>query len=102
MTFITPKTTDSICKEVLVLRINIPGLSVQLATSRTKKYSYGLFWKVNRGKKCCAFLAFSTQFDFEQHIQWIKYWIKYLEYHRKGKTLFDAEIDTNTKEKTYF
>lgn len=87
MTFITPKSNDPNGKEVLVLRINIPGLLVQLATSRTKTYSYGLFWKASRGKKCCAFLAFDTQFDFEQHIQWTKYWIKYLEYYRKGKKL---------------
>lgn len=80
---ITPKTNEPSCKEVLVLRINISGLLIQLATSRTKKYSYGLFWKANR-KRCCAFFAFSTQFDFEQHMQWLNYWVKYLEYYRKG------------------
>ncbi|XP_063700558.1 uncharacterized protein LOC134830879 [Culicoides brevitarsis] len=96
MTFITPKATDSSAREMLVLRINIPGLLVQLATSRTKKYSYGLFWKANRGKRCCAFLAFATQFDFEQHIQWIKYWIKYLEYYRKDFLLNRRDCTMNS------
>lgn len=81
---------DSSADTNLTIRISIPGLSVQLAASRTKQYSYGLFWKNNR-KRCCAFLAFQSRFDFDQHMKWVKYWIECLEYYRKGENYFSIK-----------
>ncbi|XP_050088998.1 uncharacterized protein LOC126573147 [Anopheles aquasalis] len=70
------RTTD------LIVRINIPGLTVQMATSRTKQHSYGLFWKNNR-KRCCAYFAFETQLMCERHLRWMKKSIRNLELYRQ-------------------
>lgn len=72
----TDHTTD------LIVRINIPGLTVQMATSRTKQHSYGLFWKNNR-KRCCAYFALDTQLLCERHLRWMKKSIRNLELYRQ-------------------
>uniref|UniRef100_A0A182QIG4 Uncharacterized protein n=1 Tax=Anopheles farauti TaxID=69004 RepID=A0A182QIG4_9DIPT len=72
----TDTTTD------LIVRINIPGLTVQMATSRTKQHSYGLFWKNNR-KRCCAYFALETQLLCERHLRWMKKSIRNLELYRQ-------------------
>ncbi|XP_035891254.1 uncharacterized protein LOC118502771 [Anopheles stephensi] len=72
----TDLTTD------LIVRINIPGLTVQMATSRTKQHSYGLFWKNNR-KRCCAYFALETQLLCERHLRWMKKSIRNLELYRQ-------------------
>uniref|UniRef100_A0A182PIB6 PH domain-containing protein n=1 Tax=Anopheles epiroticus TaxID=199890 RepID=A0A182PIB6_9DIPT len=66
----------------LIVRINIPGLTVQMATSRTKQHSYGLFWKNNR-KRCCAYFALETQLLCERHLRWMKKSIRNLELYRQ-------------------
>ncbi|XP_058060397.1 uncharacterized protein LOC131211066 [Anopheles bellator] len=72
----TDRTTD------LIVRINVPGLTVQMATSRTKQHSYGLFWKNNR-KRCCAYFALETQLLCERHLRWMKKSIRNLELYRQ-------------------
>ncbi|XP_052869362.1 uncharacterized protein LOC128275029 [Anopheles cruzii] len=72
----TDRTTD------LIVRINVPGMTVQMATSRTKQHSYGLFWKNNR-KRCCAYFALETQLLCERHLRWMKKSIRNLELYRQ-------------------
>lgn len=72
----TEESTD------LVVRINIPGLTVQMATSRTRAHSYGLFWKNNR-KRCCAYFALASQLLCERHLRWMKKSIRNLELYRQ-------------------
>ncbi|KAL1395994.1 hypothetical protein pipiens_010834 [Culex pipiens pipiens] len=72
----TEETTD------LIVRINIPGLTVQMATSRTRAHSYGLFWKHNR-KRCCAYFALASQLLCERHLRWMKKSIRNLELYRQ-------------------
>lgn len=66
----------------LIVRINIPGLTVQMATSRTRAHSYGLFWKNNR-KRCCAYFALPSQLLCERHLRWMKKSIRNLELYRQ-------------------
>lgn len=66
----------------LCVRINIPGITVRQATSRTKAFSYGVFWKQNR-KRCCIFFALETQVSCELHMKWMKQSMKNLELHRQ-------------------
>lgn len=66
----------------LIVRINIPGLTVQMATSRTRAHSYGLFWKNNR-KRCCAYFALPSQLLCERHLHWMKKSIRNLELYRQ-------------------
>lgn len=66
----------------LIVRINIPGLTVQMATSRTRAHSYGLFWKHNR-KRCCAYFALASQLLCERHLRWMKKSIRNLELYRQ-------------------
>lgn len=66
----------------LIVRINIPGLTVQMATSRTRAHSYGLFWKHNR-KRCCAYFALPSQLLCERHLRWMKKSIRNLELYRQ-------------------
>lgn len=61
------------------------------ANSRTKSNTYGLFWKNNR-KRCCAFLAFESQEDRDNHMKWTKYWIKFLEVYRQGELMLESPI----------
>ncbi|XP_019546458.3 uncharacterized protein LOC109414129 [Aedes albopictus] len=72
----TDESTD------LIVRINIPGLTVQMATSRTRAHSYGLFWKHNR-KRCCAYFALPSQLLCERHLRWMKKSIRNLELYRQ-------------------
>uniref|UniRef100_U5EFW8 Putative scrambled n=1 Tax=Corethrella appendiculata TaxID=1370023 RepID=U5EFW8_9DIPT len=65
-----------------ITRINTVGIDVQFAASRTKPFSYGIFWKNNR-KRCCAYLAFETQKSCEKHCTWLKKSIKLLEIYRQ-------------------
>ncbi|XP_055636048.1 uncharacterized protein LOC129775384 [Toxorhynchites rutilus septentrionalis] len=66
----------------LIVRINIPGLTVQMATSRTRAHLYGLFWKNNR-KRCCAYFALPSQLLCERHLQWMRKSIRNLELYRQ-------------------
>lgn len=66
----------------LIVRINIPGLTVQMAKSRTRAHSYGLFWKNNR-KRCCAYFALPSQLLCERHLYWMKKSIRNLELYRQ-------------------
>lgn len=70
-----------------VTRINLPGLHVQMASSRTKNFAYGLFWKNNR-KKCTAFFGFDTKESCESHKKWIDMSISSLELHRQGLYIY--------------
>ncbi|XP_058821848.1 uncharacterized protein LOC131683675 isoform X2 [Topomyia yanbarensis] len=72
----TDESTD------LIVRINIPGLTVQMATSRTRAHTYGLFWKNNR-KRCCAYFALPSQLLCERHLRWMKKSIRNLELYRQ-------------------
>lgn len=65
-----------------VVNINLPGLSVDVATSRTKNHTYGLFWKNNR-KRCCIYLAFDSATMCETHLKWMRNSIRNLELHRR-------------------
>ncbi|XP_055540465.1 uncharacterized protein LOC129727075 [Wyeomyia smithii] len=66
----------------LIVRINIPGLTVQMATSRTRAHTYGIFWKNNR-KRCCAYFALPSQLLCERHLRWMKKSIRNLELYRQ-------------------
>lgn len=70
-----------------VTRINLPGLHAQMASSRTKNYAYGLFWKNNR-KKCTAFFGFDAKEQCEKHLKWINMSISSLELHRQGMYVY--------------
>lgn len=70
-------------KSNVVIKINIPGLSVKLANSRSKVYSYGLFWTHYR-KNCCIFFALDSKADLDRHANWVKNSITNLEIHRRG------------------
>lgn len=65
-----------------VVNINLPGLCVDVATSRTKNHTYGLFWKNNR-KRCCIYLAFDSAIMCETHLKWMRNSIQNLELHRR-------------------
>ncbi|KAJ6642776.1 hypothetical protein Bhyg_07730, partial [Pseudolycoriella hygida] len=77
---LTPHKNDE--KSDIVIKINIPGLGVQLASSRSKLYSYGLFWTHHR-KNCRLFFAFDSTANLERHINWIQNSISNLEIHRR-------------------
>lgn len=87
-------------KSDLVTRINLPGLHIQMAMSRTKNYAYGLFWKHNR-KKSTAFFGFESKQNCEEHMKWIKMSINNLELHRQeilqsrriGRTIDGLVVD---------
>ncbi|XP_011294764.1 serine-rich adhesin for platelets [Musca domestica] len=66
----------------LCVSVNVPGVSISLATSRTKQYSYGLFWTHNR-RDCFIYLAEETEATCRQHMKWIKKSIKNLEVYRQ-------------------
>lgn len=66
-----------------VIRINIPGIKLESAASRTKTHTYGLFWKNNR-KKCKMFFAFKEREDYKTHMDWLQSRIVSLEKYRKG------------------
>lgn len=65
-----------------VVNINLPGLSVNLATSRTKQHTYGLFWKNNRNR-CCIYLAFDGPDECARHYHWLQLCVRNLELYRR-------------------
>lgn len=65
------------------IRIQIPGLTVRSAKSRTKQFSYGIFWEESR-KRCCIFFALDTSTTYERHMKWMKKTIENLELHHQG------------------
>lgn len=65
-----------------VIRINIPGVRVETAASRTKTLAYGVFWKNNR-KRCKLFFAFTEKAKYMEHMCWLKRAIDSLEDYRK-------------------
>lgn len=69
-----------------IIRLNIPGVRVGSAASRTKSYTYGIFWKNNR-KRCRLFLAFQDKQSCSSHMKWLKRCIDSLEFYRKGLSL---------------
>lgn len=77
---------DDAVKELpfAVIRINIPGVQVEGAASRTKSLAYGVFWKNNR-KRCKLFFGFERNGLFQQHIEWLRAAIDSLEDYRKSK-----------------
>lgn len=69
-----------------IIRLNIPGVRVGSAASRTKSFTYGIFWKNNR-KRCRLFLAFQDKQSCSMHMKWLKRSIDSLEFYRKGLSL---------------
>lgn len=78
ITFITSIEND---KENLSVSINVPGVTTSLAISRTRKYSYGIFWIQNR-KRCFIYLAAETEHVRNRHMTWVNKSIENLELHR--------------------
>lgn len=76
-----------------VIRINIPGVQVEGAASRTKSLAYGVFWKNNR-KRCKLFFGFERNELFQQHIEWLRAAIDSLEDYRKSES--QAFRDSNS------
>ncbi|XP_061386154.1 probable serine/threonine-protein kinase DDB_G0282963 [Musca vetustissima] len=66
----------------LCVSVNVPGVSISLATSRTKQFSYGLFWTHNR-RDCFIYFAEDTEATCRKHMKWIKKSIKNLEVYRQ-------------------
>lgn len=62
--------------------INILGVSVSQTESRTKSFSYGLFWKQHR-RDCFIYFAIEGENVFKRHMKWVKKSIKNLELHRQ-------------------
>uniref|UniRef100_A0A0A1XDP3 Uncharacterized protein n=1 Tax=Zeugodacus cucurbitae TaxID=28588 RepID=A0A0A1XDP3_ZEUCU len=69
-------------KRYISVSIIVPGVSISLASSRTKEFSYGLFWTQNR-KQCFIYFALETEISCRRHMKWIKKTIKNLELHRQ-------------------
>lgn len=76
---------DDVSREypISTIRLNIPGVRVGSAASRTKSFAYGVFWKNNR-KRCRLFLAFQDKQSCSMHQKWLKQSIDSLEHYRKG------------------
>ncbi|XP_030375282.1 flocculation protein FLO11 isoform X2 [Scaptodrosophila lebanonensis] len=68
--------------ELLSVSVNVPGVSISLATSRTKQHSYGLFWTQNR-RDCFIYFALETETSCRRHMKWMKKSIKNLELYRQ-------------------
>ncbi|EDW89062.2 uncharacterized protein LOC6528297 [Drosophila yakuba] len=62
--------------------VNVPGVSLSLATSRTKQHSYGLFWTQNR-RDCFIYFALETEISCRRHMKWMRKSIKNLELYRQ-------------------
>ncbi|EDW02126.1 probable serine/threonine-protein kinase nek3 [Drosophila grimshawi] len=69
-------------QKLLSVSVNVPGLNISLATSRTKQHSYGLFWTQNR-RDCFIYFALETETACRRHMKWIKKSIKNLELYRQ-------------------
>uniref|UniRef100_A0A034VFB6 Uncharacterized protein n=1 Tax=Bactrocera dorsalis TaxID=27457 RepID=A0A034VFB6_BACDO len=95
-------------KRYISVSIIVPGVSISLASSRTKEFSYGLFWTQNR-KQCFIYFALETEISCRRHMKWIKKTIKNLELHRqlmleqnrmsRGPSMGVAGINTRQFEK---
>ncbi|XP_068145415.1 putative mediator of RNA polymerase II transcription subunit 26 [Drosophila tropicalis] len=68
--------------KLLSISVNVPGVSISLATSRTKQHSYGLFWMQNR-RDCFIYFALETELACRRHMKWVKKSIKNLELYRQ-------------------
>ncbi|XP_034478940.1 uncharacterized protein LOC117785144 [Drosophila innubila] len=68
--------------KLLSISVNVPGVNISLATSRTKQHSYGLFWTQNR-RDCFIYFALETETACRRHMKWIKKSIKNLELYRQ-------------------
>lgn len=77
---------DDLQNPFSIIRLNIPGVRVGAAASRTKSFAYGIFWKNNR-KRCRLFLAFQDKQSCNEHMTHLKRSIDSLEHYRKG-TIF--------------
>ncbi|EDW61034.1 uncharacterized protein sced [Drosophila virilis] len=69
-------------QKLLSVSVNVPGVNISLATSRTKQHSYGLFWTQNR-RDCFIYFALETEIACRRHMKWIKKSIKNLELFRQ-------------------
>lgn len=65
----------------LIVSINVHDILINLATSRTKSYAFGLFWTHNR-RKCYLYFALETEIECRRHMKWFKKAIKNLEIYR--------------------
>lgn len=79
-----------------IIRLNIPGVRVGSAASRTKSFAYGIFWKNNR-KRCRLFLAFQDKQSCSTHMKWLKRSIDSLEFYRKGMATTTTIINISCK-----
>ncbi|XP_055686388.1 uncharacterized protein LOC129791841 [Lutzomyia longipalpis] len=61
----------------MTIKINVPGISVQMASSRKKQHICSLSWTYNQ--RCTIFLSFDTQLSCQQHVQWLRRAIRDLE-----------------------
>lgn len=93
ITFITSIEND---KDNLSVCINIPGVTTSLAISRTRKYSYGIFWIQNR-KRCYIYLAAETEHVRNRHMTWVSRSIENLELHRH--LIFETSMAKKTIKK---
>lgn len=91
ITFITSLEND---KDNLSVCINVPGVTTSLAISRTRKYSYGIFWIQNR-KRCYIYLAAETENVRNRHMTWMNRSIENLELHRH--LLFESSMTKKTR-----
>ncbi|KAH8272879.1 hypothetical protein KR018_006659 [Drosophila ironensis] len=66
----------------LSISVNVPGVSLSLATSRTKQHSYGLFWTQNR-RDCFIYFALETETACRRHMKWVRKSVKNLELYRQ-------------------
>lgn len=95
-------------RALLCVSINVPGVTISLATSRTKQYSYGLFWTHNR-RDCFIYFAADTDVGCRKHMKWIKKSIKNLEVYRqvfleqrrnsRGSTVVTGDYGKKDKQK---
>ncbi|KAH8340158.1 hypothetical protein KR067_011327 [Drosophila pandora] len=76
----TPDTEGPV--KTLSISVNVPGVSLSLATSRTKQYSYGLFWTQNR-RDCFIYFALETETACRKHMKWVRKSVKNLELYRQ-------------------
>ncbi|XP_059612576.1 uncharacterized protein LOC132259049 [Phlebotomus argentipes] len=61
----------------LTIRINVPGINVQMATSRKKQHICSLSWTYNQ--RCTIFLSFDSKVSCEKHVKWLQMAIQDLE-----------------------
>lgn len=69
-------------QKLFSVSVNVPGVNISLATSRTKQHSYGIFWTQNR-RDCFIYFALDTETACRRHMKWIKKSIKNLELYRQ-------------------